>query len=243
MIDFLFTNNVSISNVRWILIRRCEIKFVQYLLVMGSRDRWILSWVVAFKIYLAFSNHNPQFLVISEGVTTTLHLGDWPEVEHVDPLLLLHWRSVWWIPIVFIWNSNVSTCLNIVIFGVPINEATFGSHYWHWYMGVLIFASITSGLCWLLGSSNIGIPKVRYLLGFIKVISILLPNHKPWPNINIMTSPDSILYEFAPVHIDIFTCSEYASRKGAIVHSFDVNDIGLMFPTKQCVSAWLSVYV
>ena len=48
-----------------------------------------------------------------------------------------------------------------------------------------------------------------------------------------MNSPDSIVYDVAAVHIGIFTCSEYSARKGAIVHSYDVNDIGRMFLLKK----------
>ena len=64
----------------------------------------------------------------------------------------------------------------------------------------------------------------------------MLPNYKPWPNISIMTSSDYMLYDVSPVHIVIFTCSEYSARKGATVHSSDVNYIGRMFLPKQCVS-------
>ena len=73
---------------------------------------------------------------------------------------------------------------------------------------VLKSASIISGLWLSVGSSQIGMPKARHWLGFIKIFSILLPNHKPCPNISITTSQESILYEVALVHIGIFTCSE-----------------------------------
>ena len=105
------------------------------------------------------------------------------------------------------------------------------------------YTSIPSGLCWLIGSSKIGIPKAWHWLGFIKVLSILFPNHKSCPNISIKTSPDSIVYEVAPVHIGIFNCSEYSSRKGATMHFSDVNNIGLMFLPKQCVSACLFISI
>ena len=49
--------------------------------------------------------------------------------------------------------------------------------------------------------------KISALIGVNKVFSILLPKHKPRSNISIMTSPDSILYDFASVNIEIFTCS------------------------------------
>ena len=57
-----------------------------------------------------------------------------------------------------------------------------------------------------------------------------------------MTSPDSIVYEVVPVHIGIFTCSEYSTRKVVTVHSSGVNYIGRMFLPKKHVSAWLSIY-
>ena len=60
---------------------------------------------------------------------------------------------------------------------------------------------------------------------------------------SIMTSPDYIVYEIAPVNIRIFTCSKYSARKGATVHSSNVNDISHMFLPKKCVSAWLSISV
>ena len=84
-------------------------------------------------------------------------------------------------------------------------------------------------------------PKDWHLLWFIKDLSILFPNHKTWPNINIITSPNSIVYEFDPVNIGIFTCSEYSARKGATVPSSDVNYIGRMFLPKKCVSPLLYI--
>ena len=104
---------------------------------------------------------------------------------------------------------------------------------------VLKSASIPSDLCLLVGSSHIGIPKYWHWLGFIKVFSILFPNHKPWKN----TSSESIVYEVAPVHIGIFTCSQYSAWKGATVLSSYVNDIGPMFHPKQCAPVWLSISV
>ena len=76
-------------------------------------------------------------------------------------------------------------------------------------IGILVLksASIFSGLCWSVGSSEIGMPKSLHWLRFIKIFSILFSNHKPCPNIIIMTSPDYIIYEVAPVDIGIFTCS------------------------------------
>ena len=71
----------------------------------------------------------------------------------------------------------------------------------------------------------------------------MLSNHKPSPNIRIMTSHDSIVYDVAPLHIGIFTCSEYSARKVATVQSSYVNDIDCIFIPKQCVSTWLSISV
>ena len=51
-----------------------------------------------------------------------------------------------------------------------------------------------------------------------------------------MTSPDSVVYEVAPENIGIFNFSEYYARKGAPVHSSDVNDIG-------CISFQNNVYL
>ena len=113
------------------------------------------------------------------------------------------------------------------------------------YIGIWVFKfdSIPSGLCSLVGLSQIGMPKDWHWLGFIKMFSILFPKHNIWPNISIITSPDSIVYEVAPVHIGIFTCSEYSARKGATMHSSDVNYIGHMFLPKQCISEWLYISV
>ena len=165
----------------------------------------------------------------------TPHLIDWTDVEHVANFLLLHWRYLeyvfWWIPIVFIWISNVLTCLNLVIDGIPSNKYTC-RYTIDIVIWVLKYSSIPSGLFWSVESSKIGMPKYQYLLGFIKSFPIMLPNHKTWPNIIIMTSPDSIVYEVAPVHIGILTCSEYSAGKGATIHFSDVNDIVRMFITK-----------
>ena len=58
-----------------------------------------------------------------------------------------------------------------------------------------------------------------------------------------MISPNSIVYDVAPVYILIFTSSEYSARKGATVHYYDVSDIGRMFLPKKRVYAWLSISV
>ena len=146
----------------------------------------------------------------SIGFLTT-HLIDWTEVEHVATLILLYWRYFenifWWIPIVFIWNSNVLTCLNIVICGIPSNKSTCGSHHLYWDMGVKMFLNHQFNI--LIGRViAYWYTKNWHGLEFIRVFSILFPNHKPWPNIGIMTSTDSILYEVAPALIGIFTYSE-----------------------------------
>ena len=94
---------------------------------------------------------------------------------------------------------------------------------------VLKYASITSGMFLSVGLSQIGIPKAWNYLGFIKVFFILFPNHNPLPNISIMNSPDSIVYDVAPVHIGIFNWSEYSAKKSATMHSSGVNDIGCIF--------------
>ena len=104
-------------------------------------------------------------------------------------------------------------------------------------------ASIPSGLCWSVGSSHIGMSKSVHWLGFIKIFFILLANHKTWPNIRIMTSPHSIVYEVVSVHTGIFTCSEDSARIGATVESSYVNDIVRMFLSKKYVYVWLSKYV
>ena len=111
------------------------------------------------------------------------------------------------------------------------------------YIWVLKSASINSGLCWSLGSSHNSVPKSQHWLGFIKVFFVLFPKHKPLPNISIMTSPDSILCEVAPVHIGIFTCSEYSSKKISTVYYSDINDIVHMFLPRIFVTAWLSIFV
>ena len=105
-----------------------------------------------------------------------------------------------------IWSGNVSACLNLFICGVISNKSTCGSHCQHLDMGIKI--CIHSQFTVMIGRvSQIGIPKSHHWLGFIKCVSILLPNHNPWKNISIMTSPNSIVYKVAPVHIGIFTCS------------------------------------
>ena len=108
---------------------------------------------------------------------------------------------------------------------------------------VLKSASTPSGLWLSVRSSQISMPKDWHWLGFIKAFSILQPNHKPWPNIGIMKSPDSAVCNIAPVNIGIFACSKYSARKGANVHYSDVNDIGCVFLSKKCVSAWLYISV
>ena len=120
----------------------------------------------------------------------------------------------------------------------PHMDSTINIGIW-----VLKSASIPSGLCWLVGSSHICIPKFWHWLVFIKVLSILFPNRKHCPNIIIINSLDSILYEVAPIHIGIFTCSEYSAGKGATVHSSDVNDSGRIFLPTTFVSALLSISV
>ena len=85
--------------------------------------------------------------------------------------------------------------------------------------------------------------KILAFIGVITVFSILFPKCKPCPNTSIITSTNSIVYLVAPVHIGIFTCSEYSARKGATVHSYNVNDIGRIFLPKKCVSVWLSISV
>ena len=170
------------------------------------------------------------------------HLINQPEVEHTAPLLLIHWIYIeymfWWIPIVFIWYINVSTCINIVICGIPINKSTCGSHHWNWDMGIKICLHSQ----WPLLTSRVikdWYSKSLALIGNIKVFSVLLPSHKTCPNISIINSPDYIVYVVVPVHTGIFTCSEYSARKVATVHSSDVNDIGRIFLPKN---AYLSGY-
>ena len=141
---------------------------------------------------------------------------------------------------------NPNQCRGV---GIPICNEPTNQYRPHVYptinigIWVLKSASITSGLYWLVGSLQIGMPKGWHWLCFIKVFSDLLPNHKPWPNISIVTYPDSIVYDVAPVHIGIFTCSEYSTRKFSTLHSSNVNDIVRMFLPKKCVSAWLSISV
>ena len=108
---------------------------------------------------------------------------------------------------------------------------------------VLKYASISSDMCLSVGSSQIHIPKYWYWLGFVKVFSIVLPNHKPWTTIGIMTSPNFIVYEIAPVDIGILTWLYYSASKGVTVHSSDENDSVCMLFTKKCVSACLSISV
>ena len=52
-----------------ILLRRCEIKYVRYILVRGSRDELIKSCVVAFTVSFAFSKPITHFFANSFGVT------------------------------------------------------------------------------------------------------------------------------------------------------------------------------
>ena len=71
-------------------------------------------------------------------------------------------------------------------------------------ISILKYSSIPSGLCWSVGSSQIDMPKAWHWIGIIKVSSVLLPNHKPCPNVSIMTSLYSIVYEGVPVNIGIY---------------------------------------
>ena len=169
----------------------------------------------------------------------TPHLIDQPKVEHVAPLLLLHWGYIedvfLWVPIVLIWNSNMLTCLNLVICGIPSNKSTYRPHYLHWDMDIKICLNSQWPMLidrvityWYSESSA--------LIGVYWFFSTLLTNHKPWPNTIIMTSPGSIVYGVAPVHIGIFTCSEYSARKGVTVHYSGVNDISRISLPKQYVS-------
>ena len=152
--------------------------------ILGMCDRWSIGCL------------NPHFI-------------DWSGVKYVAPLLLLHWiffeNMFWWITIVFIRKSNVSTCLNLVICRIPSNKSTCGSHNWRWDMGVKICLNSQ----WYITIDRViadWYTKILDLLGFIKVFSILFSYHKPWPNLKIMTYPDSILYEVVSVHIKIFIC-------------------------------------
>ena len=51
------------------LLRFCEIKSTWYLLVRGSRDKLIMSWVVVFNVYFQFSKPINHLLANSYGVT------------------------------------------------------------------------------------------------------------------------------------------------------------------------------
>ena len=69
MIDFCFANKLFISNMYDSLLRSCEIKSVRYLLVRGSRDEQIQSWVISFDVFFEFSKSIPHFLANSSVVT------------------------------------------------------------------------------------------------------------------------------------------------------------------------------
>ena len=62
MIDFCFSNNVSVSSVHESLLRHCDIRYARYLLARGIRSEKILSRVVAFDFSFAFSKSIPHFL-------------------------------------------------------------------------------------------------------------------------------------------------------------------------------------
>ena len=69
MIYLCFENNVSVLNVHERLLRSCDIKYMQYLIVMGSSAEQILSLIVAFNIYFSFFNPIIHFLANSSSVT------------------------------------------------------------------------------------------------------------------------------------------------------------------------------
>ena len=105
------------------------------------------------------------------------------------------------------------------------------------------YASIPSFLFGSVGSSHIWIPNFWHWFGCISNFSMLFPNHKPFPNSSITTSPESSVKSVTPVHIGRFIYSAYSGRNGDTVHSSEVNDIGQKLAPKQWVSAWLSISV
>ena len=125
----------------------------------------------------------------------TPHLIDKPEVVHVAPLLPLHWRYLKDMfdgsqsrsfEIVMCQHVSTSSSVGYRVINSHV-DTTINIGLW-----ILKSASITSVMFWLVGSLRIGIPRAQHWLGFIKVFSILFPNHKPWPNLSITTSPDYI---------------------------------------------------
>ena len=73
--------------------------------------------------------------------------------------------------------------------------------------------------------------------GFISYFYILFTNHKPFPNSNITTSPESSVKAVTPVHIGKFICSAYHGRNVDTVKSSKVNDTGRKLAPNQWVSA------
>ena len=104
-------------------------------------------------------------------------------------------------------------------------------------------ASILNFLFGSVESSYIFIPNFRHCFGFISYFSILFPNYKPCPNSSINTSSESSSNVVTSVHIFIFNFSIYYGRNGEIVHSSEINYIGIKFSPKKWVSAWLSISV
>ena len=102
-------------------------------------------------------------------------------------------------------------------------------------------ASMPKFLCESVDSSHICIPNSWHWYGFFIDFSILFPNHKPYPNYIITTSPISRVNILTPVYIGIFTCSKYSGNNGDTVQSSEVNYIVVKFPPKQWASAWFSI--
>ena len=146
----------------------------------GSQGVWLLSWFINLRL--------ENFLLCSYSIENILNTC-------FDGYQFCSFE------IVMCWHVSISSYVGYRVIYPHVNP-TIDIGIW-----ILKSASITSGLCWLVGSSQIGIPKYWHLLGFIKVFSILLTNHNLWPNIIIITCHDSIVCEVAPINIAIFTCS------------------------------------
>ena len=69
MIDFCFSNYVSVYNVHESLLRRFEIKYVSYIFVRVSRSELIQSRVVFLKVSYDFSKPISHLFANRYGVT------------------------------------------------------------------------------------------------------------------------------------------------------------------------------
>ena len=146
------------------------------------------SWMtVSSWIYVTGGSQGVWLLTLLIGLMLNMFLLCSSFIEDI-PKICFDGSQLCSFKIIMCWHVSISSSVGYQVIN-PHLYPTINIGVW-----VLKSASIPSDLCWLIGLSQIDIPKSRHLLGFIKVFSVLFHNHKPWPKISSMTSLDSIVY-------------------------------------------------